>query len=473
MESLEDRRLLAIAVDDLDSIVVEPGPQPVDPLVDQAAEISFHGADLAGKDGPLAPVGWDLTLLFHEYQQYQLGGGFGDFLPRDGSLQVRNNRVSIDVTAETNVNALRSQLTSIGMEVRGTTDRQVTGSLPISAIDDLAQLSAVNFARPAYKPIAHAGLVPGQGDVALQSDLARQKFAVDGTGITVGVISDSYNALADPAAPGTTGAALDQQSCNPFFLNDCDLPTGINVIADDPFGTDEGRAMLQIIHDVAPGAGLAFSTNGNSEVEQAEAVRRLRDAGADVIVDDIGFITEPFFEDGVISQAIDEVADDGVVYTSAAGNQGTNSYESAFVDSGVSGPLGTALHDFNPGSGIDPFIRVSVPFGTALNMALQWDQPFGSLHRAIIEAPCVNRSEHPTTIDGITIFLGFILVKDLEDKLVATIIGEREKNGPFKDLHDFIAGLLIEVSGWFVGQKDFRIGHQRTGDSQHLLLTSA
>ncbi len=230
----------------------------------------------------------------------------------------------------------------------------------------------------------------GQGDIALQSDLARQKFAVDGTGITIGVVSDSYNALADPANLGTTGAGLDQASCDPFFVNDCDLPRGINVLADDPFGTDEGRAMLQILHDVAPGADLAFSTAGNSEVQMAEAIRRLRDAGSDVIVDDIGFITEPFFEDGIISRAVDEVANDGVVYTSAAGNEGTNSYESEFVDSGIPGLLGTTLHDFNPGNGVDPFMRVAVPFNTVLTMTLQWDQPFASLHAGASSASDVD-----------------------------------------------------------------------------------
>ncbi len=138
MESLEDRRLLALALDD-PGINLDPGYRPVDPLVDQAAAISFHGDDLTGKDGPLAPIGWDLTLLFHEYQQYQLSGGPGDFLSANQSLQIRNNRISIDVTADTSVDTLRSQLRSIGMDVLGATGRQVTGSLPISALDNLAQ----------------------------------------------------------------------------------------------------------------------------------------------------------------------------------------------------------------------------------------------------------------------------------------------------------------------------------------------
>ncbi len=57
---------------------------------------------------------------------------------------------------------------------------------------------------------------------------------------------------------------------------------------------------------------------------------------------------------------------------------------------------------------------------------------------AIIEAPCVNESDHSTTIRGVTIYLGFILVKDLEDRLVATIVRERNHGGNFQDLHDFI-----------------------------------
>ena len=95
--------------------------------------------------------------------------------------------------------------------------------------------------------------------------------------------------------------------------------------------SDEGRAMLQIIHDIAPGADLAFRTGYLSPGDMAAGIIELADAGADIIVDDISYITEPFFTDGKISKAVDNVVNRGVTYFSAAGNFGAKSYSATFA----------------------------------------------------------------------------------------------------------------------------------------------
>src|SRR6202041_1444323 len=86
-----------------------------------------------------------------------------------------------------------------------------------------------------------------------------------------------------------------------------------------PFG-DEGRAMLQIVHDVAPGASLAFYTADDSEADFASGIGKLAAAGAKVIADDVGYFDEPFYQDGILAQAVDAVEAQGVTYVSAAGN---------------------------------------------------------------------------------------------------------------------------------------------------------
>src|ERR1019366_10619595 len=93
-----------------------------------------------------------------------------------------------------------------------------------------------------------------------------------------------------------------------------------------PFG-DEARAMLQILHDVAPGAALAFYTAQNSEADFANGISALATAGAKVIADDVGYFDEPFYQDGLVAQAIDTVEGNGVAYFSAAGNDASASYE--------------------------------------------------------------------------------------------------------------------------------------------------
>jgi DNA polymerase-3 subunit alpha len=64
---------------------------------------------------------------------------------------------------------------------------------------------------------------------------------------------------------------------------------------------------------------------------------------------------------------------------------------------------------------------------------------------AIIEAPCINRSEYNSCIDVKTIFLGFNLVKDIEAQVAIEIIEERKRNGLFKDLNNFFKRVAISL----------------------------
>ena len=99
-------------------------------------------------------------------------------------------------------------------------------------------------------------------------------------------------------------------------------------------GTDEGRAILQLLHDVAPAAKLAFYTASVSETDFAAGIIRLADAGAQIIVDDVIYFAEPMFQDGIIAQAVDAVKARGVTYFSSAGNDERQSYEATFKRSG-------------------------------------------------------------------------------------------------------------------------------------------
>lgn len=57
---------------------------------------------------------------------------------------------------------------------------------------------------------------------------------------------------------------------------------------------------------------------------------------------------------------------------------------------------------------------------------------------ANIKAPCVNHSEHLTTIYDDTIYIGFIHLKSLETKIAQLIPLERQKNGTYKSLDNFL-----------------------------------
>ncbi|MEM0983448.1 MAG: S8 family serine peptidase [Planctomycetota bacterium] len=149
----------------------------------------------------------------------------------------------------------------------------------------------------------------------LGAALARQTFGVDGSGVTIAVISDSFDALGGAAAGAAAG----------------ELPA-VTVLNDDfdPLSTDEGRALIEIIHDVAPGADIIFHSAFNNPVtglqedSLAFAIDACVAAGADVIIDDIGFLFTPLFADGSASDAIERAELAGVTYVSAAGNAGSN-----------------------------------------------------------------------------------------------------------------------------------------------------
>ncbi|AUN94617.1 S8 family peptidase [Pseudazoarcus pumilus] len=261
--------------------------------------------------------------------------------------------------------ALIADLEVIGAEIVAVSGRNVSIRIPLAALDELAVLETLLSARPVLAR-RNVGAVTSQGDVAQRSDVARFDFGVDGAGSAVGVLSDSFDCLGGYAADVAGG----------------DLPPDVVVIDDYDLDncSDEGRAMAQIVHDVAPGARLLFHTAFKGEAAFAQGVRALARAGATVIVDDVGYFAAPMFQDGLVAQAVDEVVAQGVAYFSSSGNSGRNAYRSRFRDAGVIGSLGGMLHDFDPGPGVDTMLELDAH--RAGTMILHWSEPYLSVSGA-------------------------------------------------------------------------------------------
>ncbi|MFC1733770.1 hypothetical protein ACFL6I_26015, partial [candidate division KSB1 bacterium] len=164
----------------------------------------------------------------------------------------------------------------------------ITGQIPIIKLLLLNNLiSLIDFVRPVYPAISNVGNVTTQGDIAMRSDISKSIFKVQGEGIKVGVLSDSYNSkLGNPASDDVLKGDL-PGSTNPDNL----LP--VDVVEEYPYGegTDEGRAMLQIIHDIAPKAELAFRTGFIGENDFARGIKDLQQGGCNIVVDDITYIS--------------------------------------------------------------------------------------------------------------------------------------------------------------------------------------
>ncbi|MCU0525238.1 MAG: S8 family serine peptidase [Elainella sp. Prado103] len=225
------------------------------------------------------------------------------------------------------------------------------------------------------------GIVTSQGDRILRAQMARRKFRLDGRGVKVGVISDSFN-VKQGAATNVRSGDLPGRG-NPFGYQ-----RPIRVLRDRRNGSDEGRAMLQVITDLAPGAELLFHTayapNQGLITQQsfAQAVKALVKAGADIIVDDVGFAA-PLFQDGLAAQTVTQVAQQGILYFSAIGNDSNRSYRSIFRPSSqfVFQDQVYEAHDFDPEAGVDLFQDITLPFGTQIAPLLGWDQPIGQINQ--------------------------------------------------------------------------------------------
>ena len=344
--------------------------------VQQRVTTAFHGADQQGKDGPLAKMGTSLTQLYVEYDVHKASGAKQSFMSSNRLMPVRGRYVAIDAVADEDAEALLAALRRVGLTRGASFGRMVSGYLPIASIPDAAALADLRFARAA-RMMQSTGSVTSEGDAAMDADGARMLYAVDGSGLTVGVISDSYDT--DSGASTAASDDVDTEDLPGASDNSGGYTTSVNVLEDhgDDTGedndvSDEGRAMLQIIHDVAPGADLAFHTALPGQANFAQAIQDLADANANIIVDDILYLSEPMFQDGVIAQAVDDVKlNDGVAYFSSAGNLADQSYASTFR-------LENTAHDFDASSSVDTLQSITVPGNTTATFILQWDDPFAS-----------------------------------------------------------------------------------------------
>lgn len=234
--------------------------------------------------------------------------------------------------------------------------------------------------RPKAKTLA--GTVDSEGDRAHRADDVRNAYGFDGTGVRIAVLSDSYNRFGQAASDVATGNL-------PGPGNPYGRTTPVTVLNDVPYGEDEGRAMLQIVHDLAPGAQLFFASADVSEAAFAANILALRNTyHCDIIVDDFTYFDEPVFQDGIVAQAVSTVTADGAMFFTNAGNEGSVAkgtgayYEGDFSDAGSpafvypGGAKAGTIHNFGTvGSPVNGDI-ITRPAQWAYT--LKWADPLGA-----------------------------------------------------------------------------------------------
>ena len=270
--------------------------------------------------------------------------------------------VLVDIDAKVN-DELLARIAALGGQVVNHYAQYdaIRARLPLAQIEALAARADVKFIRSAAKMLTNVGSVTSEGDVAHRANTARTQFGVTGAGVKVGVLSDSVDHLAASQASG-------------------DLGTVTVLSGRAGTGEGEGTAMLEIVHDLAPGADLFFSTANGGPAAFAQNIRDLRfESGCDIIVDDITYTIESPFQDGVIAQAVAAVVADGALFFSSAANSGnkndntSGTWEGDFVDAGpltIDGQPAGRMHSF----GSTTQNSVTKAGGTTI---LFWADPLG------------------------------------------------------------------------------------------------
>jgi hypothetical protein len=306
--------------------------------------VTVGNADLAKMDSALQ----DLAAEDIENRGMPASGSHQDLRVSGGG------RVLVDVYLQGNVTRGARLVRRAGMDVTAKSNRAperlVEGWVRAGAVTRIAQLDVTKAIEPVVEAGADTGSITSEGDGAHQGPPARS-LGAQGSGVTVGVISDSMDKgggrrLADSKRTG-------------------DLPNDVRVLRDNPNGTDEGRAMAEVIYDEAPGtSAFLFYSGSGGAARKMEAIKALTDSGAQVIADDLPIPTEPFFQEGAVAKVVNDAKDKGVAYFASAGNRGRQSYEATF------NPTASGLHDF--GGGDTQQTIVSVPDQYTIRIYLQW-----------------------------------------------------------------------------------------------------
>ncbi len=240
-------------------------------------------------------------------------------------------------------------------------DRDATPAKPESKQAKAARIAASTRAALDDR----AGAIDSEGDRTHNADTSREQVGVTGVGVKICALSDGVDSLSASQAAG-------------------ELPA-VDVLATQAGSGDEGTAMLEIIHDVAPTAELGFATAFNGDASFADNIRALRfDLDCDVIVDDIIYFKEAPFQDWIIAQAVNDVIADGAMYFSSAGNEGNTvdgtaaHWEGDYVNSGqVVGKFAGYAHDFDPSSATQVFEPISDASSAGVPVLLNWSDPLG------------------------------------------------------------------------------------------------
>lgn len=329
--------------------------------------------------------------------------------------QNQDEEVLVSIRLHEDNDTVLQTLRDAGVKIVAHTEGLISATVRAS---DLLRVASFDFISRLYPvPQPHYFAVEGEQVQSLRADIANADLGIDGSGVKVGMLSNSFAYLSENnptyvnigteenpdfqvvAPPDVDGDGIPELSGTDSQLSG-DLPEVVELVREaTPWifngqdvslqaYDDEGRALAEVVYDIAPGAELAYygATGGNADF--AQGIRELAEAGCTVIVDDYFSQGSAIYQEDEIRREMRQLEEEyDVVFVTAAGNFGSASVQAAYVDSNPDAsddpeaavPAGNDLHDWNitlrtPAP--DPFLDITMPPQTSATFFLYWENPY-------------------------------------------------------------------------------------------------
>ena len=296
----------------------------------------------------------DSTLAMLSEAYSRGGQGEAQSEARRSLTTVQSGRVRVIIEVVEGREGEAAELVDIfNSTVEGRYANLVQALVPIEALEAVANADWVSFVR---NPLPFSAAVTSEGVALINAD-DWHAAGLTGAGIKVAVVDLGFQGYASLLGTELPGSVV-THSCRA----DGDITGG---------GEVHGKAVAEVVHDVAPDAPL-YLVNFGTEVELATCVDWLAGQGVKVINHSVGwFGTGPGNGTGVINDIVaDAVATHGIFWANSAGNAAQMHWMNIWWD-----PDSNGWHNFatsDEGNAIyvagadEPVVAV-----------LKWDDPFG------------------------------------------------------------------------------------------------
>jgi hypothetical protein len=250
----------------------------------------------------------------------------------------------------TAVQSIRFRVESLGGRIETTYRRLVQHTIPIEALEALADDPLVRYIRLPFKPFLQTTVSEGVAKIGANQwqglDAFRRVQPAKVCILDIGF--QGYTTLLGKDLPKTVTARS--------FRADGDITGG---------GEVHGAACAEIVHDVAPEAKM-YLVNFGTDVEQHNAVEWIIGQGVDVISYSIGWFNSGAGDGtGPIDADVDYASARGLAWVNSSGNSAHDHWSGTFSD-----PDGNGAMNFDAAG--TEMLTFHVPANETVGVFLNW-----------------------------------------------------------------------------------------------------